>query len=230
MWKFIRGLFGPQPPITPVGETRLSAKVAQGETQRAGQGGLNFSTQGIVDTSHDPRPGNDDELLGLIEERGFLTSADIDPEGSQRTADYFEAERLTKSGNIKAALEILERLCSQPNIYKGHYRLLFQLHRQANKEDLKAGDHEIVRARVLNMIRLDDEMIGIMLAYWSEMQRRKLGPHYFDADRNLKVTDANALFAAAEALKDRKSASQAKKLIERFERIRDKAKTAKGKT
>ena len=230
MWKFIQGLFGSQSPSAPVSDTRLSAKVVQSGTQRVGQGGLNRFPEGVVDTSHDPRPRNDDELLDLMEERGFLTSADIDPEGSQRTAEYFEAERLTKSGDIKAALEILERLCSQPNIYKGHYRLLFQLHRQTNKDDLKAGNLEVVRDRVLNMIRLDEEMISTMLTYWSEMQRRKLGPHYFDADRNLKVTDAKALLAAAEAMRDRKLATQAKKLIERFERIREKAKTAKGKS
>jgi hypothetical protein len=57
-----------------------------------------------------------------------------------------------------------------------------------------------------------------------------LGPRYFDGSRNLKVSDAKALLTAAETLKDRKSASLAKKLIERFERKRDKAKAAKAAT
>lgn len=165
--------------------------------------------------------------MDLMVQRGYLTSADIDPDGCARTGEYFEAEGLAKAGDVVGALAILTRLCSEPNIYKGHYRLLFRLHRQLNKDDLKAGEFVAVRDRVLDMIRMDDEMIGTMLIYWSEVQRRKLGPRYFDGDRNLKVSDVKALLAAAEALKDRKAVSQAKKLIERFERIRDKAKAAK---
>jgi hypothetical protein len=160
----------------------------------------------------------------------FLTSADIDPNGCARTGDYFEAEGLAKAGDVNGALAILTRLCSEPNIFKGHYRLLFRLHRQLNKDDLKAGSFHAVRGRVLDMIRMDDEMIETMLSYWSEVQKRKLGPRYFDGDRNLKVSDAKALLAAAEALKDRKLASQAKKLIDRFERIKDKAKALRATT
>lgn len=230
MWKFLRGIFGvdeqpdpapasPRPPSPPQPRPPLEG-VAKPEPR--------VSYSGVRIQGDEPAPPAEEHLLDLMEQRGYLTSADIDPEGCARTGDYFEAEGLAKAGDIDGALAILTRLCSVPNIYKGHYRLLFQLYRQLNKGDLKAGEFQTVRDRVLDMIRMDNEMIETMLIYWSEVQRRKLGPHYFDRDRNLKVSDAKALLTAAETLKDRKAASLAKKLIERFERIRDKAKaTAK---
>ncbi len=245
MWKFLQGFFRAQDKSEPISAPpaqspphQASAHLEGGlEPEPTAEPQVEFSGASLSSEVHwagvdlSPLPGgvivpgivyehrSESELLDLLGERGYVSAADIDPEGCQQTGDYFLAERLARAGEVAAALEILGKLCSKPNIYKGHYRLLFRLHRQLNKDDLKAGAFVAVMERVLDMIRKDDEMIGTMLSYWSKVQRRKLGPHYFDRDRNLKVSDAKALLTAEEALKDRKSASQAKTMIERFERI-----------
>jgi hypothetical protein len=167
------------------------------------------------------------DLDGLFLQQGYLTSADIDPEGSERTTSYFKAEALAKSGDLEAAMEILQLLCATPHIYHGHYRLLFQHLRAVNKEEIKAGNYETIRDRVLSMVEMDDQMIQAMLSYWSGVQRRKLGPHYFDGYRKLKISDAKALLVAATELGDRKSVTLANRLVRKFEITRDKAKQAK---
>ena len=103
-----------------------------------------------------------------------LTSADVDPEGAVKYSNYERAMALKKDGNFQEAAELLEISCTPPSIFKGHYRELFNIWRQLNRDSLKKGDYQIVIDRVTKMIRYDDEMIEEMLKYWSIQQRRKL--------------------------------------------------------
>jgi hypothetical protein len=116
-----------------------------------------------------------------------LASADIDPEGAEKYATYERAMALKKSGNLTEAAEFLAKSCTQPSIYKGHYRELFKIWRQFNHDDLNSNHHEKVIDRIITMIRLDQEMIQEMLRYWSVQQNRPLPSDYFDNDRNFLV-------------------------------------------
>lgn len=145
-----------------------------------------------------------------------LTSADIDPEGAEKYVGYNGAMALKKAGNLSEAAELLLKSCDPPSIYKGHYRELFKIWRQFNRDDLKANRHQEVVDRVLTMIRFDEEMIQEMLQQWGIAQHRKLPLDYFDNDRNLLVSDAKALKSAAEALEQKDNVRVAEELVERF--------------
>jgi hypothetical protein len=145
-----------------------------------------------------------------------LTSKDVDPEGWQRYSTYESAMQLKAQGDTARAQEVLFAQCSVPNIFKGHYRELFKLWRGYNKIDLRAGQFSNVIDRVQLMIRFDDEMIEEMLKHWSAVHNRNLPKNYFDKDRNLKVTDAKALLAAAQSLGDAALIERAKNVQKRF--------------
>jgi len=145
-----------------------------------------------------------------------LTSADIDPEGAEKYAGYERAMTLKKAGKLSEAAELLLKSCNPPSIYKGHYRELFKIWRQFNRDDLKVNRYQEVVDRVMTMIRLDKEMIQEMLRYWSIQQNRKLPLDYFDNDRNLLVGDAKALKRAAEALGQNDNVRVSADLIKRF--------------
>ncbi len=145
-----------------------------------------------------------------------LTSADIDPEGAEKYAGYERAMIFKRSGHLKEAADILINSCIPPSIYKGHYRELFKIWRQFNRDDLKANRNQAVIDRVITMIRLDQEMIKEMLRYWSIQQNRQLPSDCFDNDRNLLVSDAKALKKAAEALGQNDTVHIASKLLRRF--------------
>lgn len=157
----------------------------------------------------------------LENKKDVLTSADIDPEGAEKYAGYERAMALKKDGKFSDAAKLLLKSCEPPSIYKGHYRELFKIWRQFNRDDLKTGRYQEVVDRVLTMRRLDEEMIQEMLRYWSIQQKRELPPDYFDSDRNLLVSDAKALKKAAEALKQDDNMQFAIELIERFTRSRE---------
>ena len=149
-----------------------------------------------------------------------LTSADIDPEGAEKYAGYERAMTLKRSGNLSEAAEILTKSCNPPSIYKGHYRELFKIWRQFNRDDLHANRHQEVIDRVITMIRLDQEMIKEMLRYWSIQQERHLPSDYFDNDRNLLVSDAKAMKKAAEALGQNDNVHIATELLRSFTKNR----------
>ena len=147
-----------------------------------------------------------------------LTSADIDPEGAEKYANYVRAVLLKKDGDIRKAAMLLMKSCEPPSIYKGHYEELFKIWRQLNREDLKNGKYEIVANRVLKMIQFDDEMIIEMLSHWGEVQKRRLPKDCFDSDRNLKVTDAKALLKAGTELKNEQYIKKGLVFVEHFSR------------
>jgi hypothetical protein len=132
--------------------------------------------------------------------KNTLTSADIDPESAEKYARYERAMALKKSGKLSEAADLFIKSCSPPSIYKGHYRELFKIWRQFNRDDLHANRYQQVIDRVSTMIRLDQEMIKEMLRFWGIQQKRCLPSDYFDNDRNLTVTDAKVMKKAAEAL------------------------------
>lgn len=148
--------------------------------------------------------------------KNTLSFADIDPKGATLFDGFQKAMELKKKGKHSEAEELLIRSCEPPTIYKGHYREIFKIWRQYNREDIKAQKYQIVTNRVLKMRRLDDEMISKMLQYWSIQQQRELPLNYFDRDRNLLVSDAKALMKSAEALENSENIAIAEKLIERF--------------
>jgi hypothetical protein len=177
---------------------------------------------GIFDWFSRKRDGTQSSALtpGAIEflngKRNILTSADVDPENAEKYAGYERAMVLKKACKFSEAAEILLKSCDPPSIYKGHYKELFKIWRQFNRDDLNASRHQEVVNRVLTMVRLDDEMIREMLRYWSIQQKKELPPHYFDNDRNLLLSDAKALKKAAEALGQNRHVEVAVQLIERF--------------
>ncbi|MGO3644989.1 MAG: hypothetical protein ACTJFM_13125 [Pseudoalteromonas sp.] len=145
--------------------------------------------------------------------KGTLTSADIDPVGTELFNGFLKAMDLKKEGKLSEAEKLLIKSTEPPSIYKGHYRQLFRIWRQFNREDLKANNFQEVMNRVLKMCRLDDEMINEMLRYWSIQQNRKLPKDYFKKDRNLLISDAKALKKAATALQNEKYIALSEKLI-----------------
>jgi hypothetical protein len=72
------------------------------------------SFSGVLIQGEEPPAPSEEYLLDLMEQRGYLTSADIDPEGCSRTGEYFEAEGLAKAGDVAGALAI--RLCIKASV------------------------------------------------------------------------------------------------------------------
>ena len=147
----------------------------------------------------------------------MITSADIDPEGAQLYDNYERAMQLKNKGDLDKAAIMLEKSCDPPSIYKGHYRELFKIWRQKNRDDLKVNNYEPVIERVQKMIRYDDEMIECMLDYWSKVQKCKLALDYFDSDRNLKISDVKAMLKAAKYLGRDDLVKMAEELITVFD-------------
>jgi hypothetical protein len=145
-----------------------------------------------------------------------LTAAELDPENSAAYDRYTRACALKKAGDLPGTAQLLIASCEPPSIYQGHYRLLFQVWRQLNRADLKEGRFESVAARVVQMVRYDEEMIEAMVGHWGKVQGKVLSPRHFDGSRNLKVSDAKALLAAATALSRADLITEAKRLLRRF--------------
>lgn len=175
-----------------------------------------FSLFSRKKTNQNSFPMSQGALDFLEGKKDTLTSADVDPEGTEKYAGYERAMALKKSGKLSEAAELLTKSCNPPSIYKGHYRELFKIWRQFNRDDLNASRHQEVIDRIITMIRLDQEMIKEMLQYWSIQQKRQLPPDYFNNDRNLLVSDAKALKKAAEALGQNDNASIAIEFLQRF--------------
>lgn len=149
-----------------------------------------------------------------------LTFADTNPEEAGMFEGFQKAMVLKKEGKFGEAAKLLINSCEPPSIYKGHYRELFKIWRQLNRDDIKVKNYAEVTERVLKMMRLDDEMIQEMLRYWSIQQSRELPPDYFDRDRNLLISDAKALKKSADALKNAENLELANRFIERFAKRR----------
>lgn len=154
-----------------------------------------------------------DFLMGRTNE---ISSDDIDEENTKKFQNYEKAMRLKKEGDLASAARILEQSCDPPSIYHGHYRELFKIWRQFNREDMKSRNYRNVSDRVLKMIRYDQEMIRVMLSYWSTQQKKSLPEDYFDKERNLLVSDVQALLKSAEALEEQRNVDLAKDLRKRF--------------
>ncbi len=148
--------------------------------------------------------------------KNTLTSEDIDPKGIALFNNYLKAIELKKEEKFSEAESLLLMSTKPPSIYKGHYRELFKLWRQFNRDDLKAKKYQEVMDRVINMYHLDDEMIDEMLRYWSIQQKRKLPTDYFDKSRNLLISDAKKLKKSAESLQNEEYFFLADKLIDRL--------------
>jgi len=149
-----------------------------------------------------------------------LKSVDVDPDGAGKYAGYEKAIALKKAGRLFEAVAILEKSCNSPSIYKGHYRELFRIWRQFNRDDIKGGRYQDVVDRVLTMIRYDDEMIHEMLRYYSIQQKRELPKDHFNGDRNLLISDAKALKKAAQELEQVGNVQIAIELIENLTKKR----------
>jgi hypothetical protein len=124
-----------------------------------------LSKQVRKDPLEDLTPAARDFLEGKSD---TLSSSDVDREGTERYETCLHAMRLKEAGDLRAAAELLERSCNPPSIYKGHYRDLFKIWRQINRDDLKESRHDLVIKRVMKIVRYDDEMIKEMLSYWGE--------------------------------------------------------------
>lgn len=146
-----------------------------------------------------------------------LTVRDVDPVGAGQYDNYTQAMELKKEGRLAEAAELLEKSCRPASIYKGHYRALFVIWRQFNKDDMAAKRYKPVVGRVLKMIRYDDQMIAKMLRHWGKIQRRQLPDDHFDRDRNLKVTDLKTLLKAAAAVGDVEAEQAAKDAMRGFD-------------
>lgn len=140
----------------------------------------------------------------------------VAPTEAELLEGYKKAMKLKKDGKVLAAEKILIHSCEPPSVYKTHYKELFKIWRQYNRDDLKAKKYRKVLDRVLKMRKLDDEMIAEMLRYWGTEQGKDLSKDYFDADRNLLVSDAKALKIAAEALQENKNVELADSIMEKF--------------
>lgn len=159
-------------------------------------------------------PGAQDFIDG---KKNTLTFADVDPEGAALFQGFQKAMELKKEGKLKEAECLLLKSTNPPSTYKGHYKELFKIWRQWNRDALKAKNFSEVESRVLTMIKLDEEMIVTMLHYWGAQQKRALPADYFDRDRNLLVSDVKALKKAAEALDNKENIVFSKELLQKFE-------------
>jgi hypothetical protein len=128
--------------------------------------------------------------------KNTLSFTNIDTKGAVLVDGFQKAMVLKKEGRFSEAEALLIKSTEPPSIYKGHYQELFKIWRQFNRNDLKANKYQEVSNRVLNMLRIDDEM----LRYWSIQQKTKLPEGYFDNDRNILVSDTKTLKKSAVSL------------------------------
>tara|TARA_B100001971_G_C18173823_1_gene528749 strand:+ start:191 stop:742 length:552 start_codon:yes stop_codon:yes gene_type:complete len=163
--------------------------------------------------SHSPTVNISKEIQSLTKQNIDLTSADIDPQGAALLNNYSKALELKKEQKLSEAEALLLLSTKPPSIYKGHYRELFKIWRQYNREDLKTKNYQAVIDRVVEMYKLDNEMVEEMLSYWSIQQKRKLPLNYFDKSRNLLISDAKALKVSAERFQQEKYIFLADELI-----------------
>lgn len=145
-----------------------------------------------------------------------LAYADVDPEGAEAVNRYEQAMVLKRQGDLAGAAGLLVQSCIPPSIYQGHYRELFKIWRQMNRDDLKSGSFEPVISRVNDMIRLDEEMIKGMLTHWGTVQKRELPGDYFDKSRNLLQADGKALLLAGTALGNSNAVKVAEQAIQQI--------------
>jgi len=164
-------------------------------------------------TNHSSTVNISKEIQSLTEQNIGLTSADIDPQGAALLNNYLKAVELKKEQKLSEAEALLLPSTKPPSIYKGHYRELFKIWRRYNREDLKAKNYQAVINRIVEMYKLDNEMVNEMLSYWSIQQKRKLPLNYFDKSRNLLISDAKALKVSAERLQQEKFIVLADELI-----------------
>ena len=182
------------------------------------------TTKSPEDTKNEDVSESEEQIV-VSEEPAISTSTEAEtvkevelvvPTEAELLEGYKKAMQLKKDGKIVAAEKLLMKSCMPASVYKAHYKELFKIWRQYNRDDLKAKKYRKVLDRVLKMLKLDDEMIAEMLRYWGTQQNKNLPEDYFDADRNLLVSDAKALRAAAEALQENKNVELADSLIEKF--------------
>ncbi|MCK4087568.1 hypothetical protein HCY58_10965 [Acinetobacter radioresistens] len=127
-------------------------------------------------------------------------------------------EYLKKNGQLKEAANLLEDSCRKPHIFHGHYKRLFMVWRQLNKEDLTACNYKTVIERVIKIIKLNDEMLTEMSTYWSKVHGVRRTKSYFAKYSHVKISDGKILLKAALAIQDKKSIKIAEKLIRSFEK------------
>lgn len=157
--------------------------------------------------------GVEDFLAGKT---NTLTDRDVDSVGANLYDNYTQAMELKKEGRLAEAAQLLEKSCRPASIFKGHYRALFVIWRQFNKDDMAAKRYKPVVRRVLQMIKYDGQMIAKMIKHWGKVQRRQLPDDHFDRDRNLKITDLKTLLKAAAAVGDAEAEKIAKDAMVRF--------------
>jgi len=156
--------------------------------------------------------------VAVLDEDVVTSESEIQENVVVELDNYSRAMHEKKNGNLEQAILLLEKSCAPPSIYKVHYRELFKIWRQMNKEDLKSKNYHTVIRRVKTMVRYDDEMIDAMLKHWGAQQTKSLDVTHYDKDRNLKISDVKALQKAASVLKDSDAERLAEGLLLRFEK------------
>lgn len=125
-------------------------------------------------------------------------------------------EYLKANGALREAADLLEGSCREPHIFHGHYDRLFTAWRQINKEDLASCSYSDVIERVIKTIKLNNEMLAEMSAYWSKQHGVRRTTSYFSKYSHIKISDGKALLKAATALQNTDAIDVAKNLINSF--------------
>lgn len=125
-------------------------------------------------------------------------------------------EDLKANGRLRDAANLLEDSCGEPHIFHGHYKRLFMVWRQLNKDDLATCNYKDVIERVIKTIKLNDEMLSEMSTYWSKQHGVRRTKAYFSKYSHIKISDGKALMKAATAVQDKKAIKVAEKLINSF--------------
>ncbi|SET28023.1 hypothetical protein [Thorsellia anophelis] len=133
-------------------------------------------------------------------------------------AEYDEAVRLIKNGELEKAEIILRHLTSKPTIAHGYYRELFKLLRDKIKLKFKNNELETVIEMVTEIIHLNDAMLNEMARYWSGVHKKKRTVGYFSSYSNVKVTEVKLMLKSAIKIGDKKSINLAEKTLKSIEK------------
>jgi tetratricopeptide (TPR) repeat protein len=138
-------------------------------------------------------------------------------ERARRGKKIARANTMKAKGSFDKAAKLYEEGCSLCDVIPADYRNWFIVLRKMNARDMKAGEYELVIERVRTMIRVDAERDRSMLRGCERSFGRKLPSDHLAKDRNLRVTDARAMFKAAKAVGDKEMESIARNHVIEFE-------------
>lgn len=161
-----------------------------------------------------------------MQDFGFRTIFEVDEKGRLLGAysedDYFEnyqnAMQVKQAGDLQKASEMLELSCVSPTIYKGHYRELFVIYREFNKQDFNEKNYQSTINRVLKMLRYNDEMLNAICKHWSVIHQKEYQILDFVQDSNIKLADLRMLLKCYQALNDLDNQQAVQQIINEFKR------------